>query len=338
MSEHIQITDAARVAYRYIVEQNDLDLAAHSLEREKHGREVFLLPLDLHIAITTATADMEREKNCALEQLRIVQQTNANLWSQISAEQRHRMNVDGLVDVLTPLETKIADMERQIGELNQQAASCHQDWLKAVHERDQLQQQIGELKKWKDGIIANAPKCGACAENLFCGGTMHQHDSDCAYTERDTLRQQLEDLKKREEAAAQACFESHCEIMNERDNYKQQLEVEQSRELCTACNQTWNPSLIESGTCIFCIQKETKQQLEEARRDTERLNLLERFFSKPYNNQHINYPALPVRLNRHMPDWSIAKGFGTLESSIGQGNTLREAIDSAIATETKDSL
>jgi hypothetical protein len=27
--------------------------------------------------------------------------------------------------------------------------------------------------------LNNPPKCGACAEQLFCGSTMHEHDDDC---------------------------------------------------------------------------------------------------------------------------------------------------------------
>ena len=43
------------------------------------------------------------------------------------------------------------------------------------------------------------------------------------------------------------------------------IEVESSRELCHSCNMYWNPSIIESGTCIFCILKETKKELTEAK-------------------------------------------------------------------------
>jgi hypothetical protein len=43
------------------------------------------------------------------------------------------------------------------------------------------------------------------------------------------------------------------------------IEVESSKELCYSCNISWNPSLIESGQCVFCILKETKKELQEAK-------------------------------------------------------------------------
>ena len=43
------------------------------------------------------------------------------------------------------------------------------------------------------------------------------------------------------------------------------IELESSKELCYSCNISWNPSLIESGQCVFCILKETKKELQEAK-------------------------------------------------------------------------
>lgn len=47
-------------------------------------------------------------------------------------------------------------------------------------ECNQLAARCAELEKFRDGIISNAPKCGACAEVLFTGGTMNKHDVGCA--------------------------------------------------------------------------------------------------------------------------------------------------------------
>ena len=44
----------------------------------------------------------------------------------------------------------------------------------------------------------------------------------------------------------------------------EQLEIEASREKCSQCGQLYNPSIVESGWCIFCIQKDTKAKLDAA--------------------------------------------------------------------------
>jgi hypothetical protein len=36
------------------------------------------------------------------------------------------------------------------------------------------------------------------------------------------------------------------------------------REKCKQCHHSWSPSLIESGWCIFCIQQDTRERLNEA--------------------------------------------------------------------------
>jgi hypothetical protein len=43
---------------------------------------------------------------------------------------------------------------------------------------------------------------------------------------------------------------------------KEELLVHNSREKCTQCGHSWNPSIVESGWCIFCIQEDTKKQLD----------------------------------------------------------------------------
>lgn len=53
-----------------------------------------------------------------------------------------------------------------------------------------------QLRKEKEGFIANMPKCGACAEGTFCGSVMQPHDKDCVYSERDLAQQRLVKLAK----------------------------------------------------------------------------------------------------------------------------------------------
>jgi hypothetical protein len=46
----------------------------------------------------------------------------------------------------------------------------------------------------------------------------------------------------------------------ELERVAEQLEIEQGREICNACSRLHNPSLIESGTCIFCLLDVVKEQ------------------------------------------------------------------------------
>ncbi len=45
---------------------------------------------------------------------------------------------------------------------------------------------------------------------------------------------------------------------------QEKLDIESMRERCTQCNIGWNPSLVESGWCIFCILEEKKTELTKA--------------------------------------------------------------------------
>jgi len=49
----------------------------------------------------------------------------------------------------------------------------------------------------------------------------------------------------------------------------EQLDIHNMKEKCNVCGQSYSPSLIESGHCIFCIRsdyKEMAKQLEECER------------------------------------------------------------------------
>lgn len=85
-----------------------------------------------------------------------------------------------------------------IAELKHEADCSTGDFAQLMR---QAASELETLQKEVDGIRDNAPKCGACAEGLFCGSTMHQHDADCVYTERDSLRTQNHELRKQLQAA-----------------------------------------------------------------------------------------------------------------------------------------
>ena len=55
-------------------------------------------------------------------------------------------------------------------------------------------------------------------------------------------------------------------VKRERDDARLQLEIETKyREKCVKCGNDWNPSLVESGWCIFCIQRETREERDHLR-------------------------------------------------------------------------
>lgn len=55
-------------------------------------------------------------------------------------------------------------------------------------------EKLEVARQFKDGIAANI-KCGACAEGIFCGSVMHEHDKDCVYTERDSALSKIGELE-----------------------------------------------------------------------------------------------------------------------------------------------
>lgn len=90
---------------------------------------------------------------------------------------------------------KAIERSREVQEL---AASVSSQWVSieydhfdklvtAAKRSQELEKERDELKRFKDGMIENAPRCGSCAENLFCASHMHPHDDDCVYTQLSTL-------------------------------------------------------------------------------------------------------------------------------------------------------
>lgn len=55
-------------------------------------------------------------------------------------------------------------------------------WVVPIVHAEELERELTETRKILaekiktiDGLMANTPDCGACAEGLWCGSTMHQH-------------------------------------------------------------------------------------------------------------------------------------------------------------------
>ncbi len=48
-----------------------------------------------------------------------------------------------------------------------------------------------------------------------------------------------------------------------RKDLLEELEIHKAKENCDVCNQSYSPSLIESGHCIFCICNEYKKQVNK---------------------------------------------------------------------------
>lgn len=76
------------------------------------------------------------------------------------------------------------------------------------HFARRLERERDEARNSFNKAVQNAGKCGACAEIIACGSTMHQHN-DCPITERDdarrerdALRAELQEWKDRVEALA----------------------------------------------------------------------------------------------------------------------------------------
>ncbi len=53
------------------------------------------------------------------------------------------------------------------------------------------------------------------------------------------------------------------ELERELATVQETLAHELATELCVYCQKVWSPSLVESGTCIFCILKEVKSSRDE---------------------------------------------------------------------------
>jgi len=69
-----------------------------------------------------------------------------------------------------------------------------------------------------------------------------------------------------DESPFQLCLNFARKLERERDEARLQLEIETKyREKCIKCGHDWNPSLVESGWCIFCIQRETREERNQLR-------------------------------------------------------------------------
>lgn len=68
--------------------------------------------------------------------------------------------------------------------------------LLAAKRVQELEKENEELRQFKNGVIENAPACGACAEQLFCGSHMYPHDENCIASQlRTEYKKALEALR-----------------------------------------------------------------------------------------------------------------------------------------------
>lgn len=111
-------------------------------------------------------------------------------------------NRDNLANENTRLKTELEEAER----LSQLRHKQMHDGIERLETElnvankniSRIESELKETKKeakrvW-DGIVANAPKCGACAECLFTGATNHEHDEDCPITQNEKLREKLDSV------------------------------------------------------------------------------------------------------------------------------------------------
>jgi hypothetical protein len=87
--------------------------------------------------------------------------------------------------------------------------------------------------------------------------------------ERDEAKKALTHWQYNHDAEYRARREVEAErdqLKRERDEaYLKPMVDDVATETCADCKKSWSPSLIESGTCIFCILTERKRERDKAR-------------------------------------------------------------------------
>lgn len=151
------------------------------------------------------------------------------------------------------------------------------------------------------GIRANAPKCGACAEELFCGSSMYPHT--CAIAERDQLRLELEVWKCREPEIMQ-----HKKLYSEVNKW--------------SCDNGFGEDIMGEHPPLFrmldCI-KQLRLELNGLRQDKEMLD-------------EVGRRKLQVTPNELTGGWMVQERNQVL-GNIGKGSTVRTAIRAAMNRE-----
>jgi len=56
------------------------------------------------------------------------------------------------------------------------------------------------------------------------------------------------------------------ELEREVVELRDKLAIELAREKCSECGHSWDPALVEGGSCIFCILKGVKTERDDALR------------------------------------------------------------------------
>jgi hypothetical protein len=86
------------------------------------------------------------------------------------------------------------------------------------------------------------------------------------------LERERDEARQENTALRLAVQDGLLAVSDERDQLKRELDEARqvnfvATETCADCKKSWSPSLIESGTCIFCILKERKRELEQLKRE-----------------------------------------------------------------------
>lgn len=96
-------------------------------------------------------------------------------------------------------------------------------------------------------------------------------------------------------------------LERERNEARERLAIELGSETCIKCGGKWNPSLVESGWCIFCIQREIAAERDQLRKVADELaTQLDVFHSEspcyrecPAKTAFNNYNSLPHVIERN---------------------------------------
>ncbi len=62
--------------------------------------------------------------------------------------------------------------------------------------------------------------------------------------------------------------DARAELLEENKQLREQLEIHNMLEKCIVCGQSYNPSLVESSHCIFCICDDYKNQLKQIKENS----------------------------------------------------------------------
>ena len=162
-------------------------------------------------------------------------------------------------------------LEMELNEAKDNLMKCGYDEInqicnqrdKAISDSKSLEYHIIQLNKIGDQLRAEVSLLTLERDEAVVSSLTAK---DSVITELNSLRAELGaakiDIAKRSGKGMDDLFRIQ-DLEQERDRLKERLEIETSKETCVNCGFGWNPSLVESGWCIFCIQEETREQRDE---------------------------------------------------------------------------